>query len=219
MHRLIAASLLWAGAVSAAEVPCDNAIVTAEAESPELATRICAASDAALAHFASCALPEPKPVRILALNAFERECVGLFHCGEGLIEVLAPDAMEARRNLFGIFQHVPMERFFESVVLHEMSHAVFDGTPCAFAHCVASTEFFAYTQQIAALSDEDRAPIEALAQDMPARKDVLNVFVLYMAPDKFALEAWTYLNAEPDRCTFWQEMLTGEVHFDRALPR
>lgn len=218
MRKAFIVLTLWAQSAAAVVVPCANDVVTAEAADPALAAQICSASDAALDHFQSCALPALDPVRITAVTGFERNCVGLYHCGEDWIEVLAPDELEQKRDEFGIFGHIPVARFFDSIVLHEMSHALYFQSPCPVADCVATTEYFAYTQQIDALSEVDFAPIAAQALDMPVRADVINAFILYMAPDKFALEAWVHLSARPDRCAQWRQVLAGEIYFDKPVP-
>lgn len=218
--RIILACLVALSAPARAEtLACENGIVTAAAPTGEIARQICAASDRALAVLDSCVLTPPDAVEIRALTEIANDCIALFHCGEGLIEILTPQAMHARRSDSALFASLPLMRLFESAIMHEIAHAAFDDTPCPFDACVASGEFFAYTLQIASLSDTERAALNGM---VPAgetvSRDAVSAMMLYMAPDRFAAQSWAYLNQRGDICQFLQGVQAGAVIFDRMRP-
>ncbi len=210
--------LFSASATDAELAVCDNGVATAQAESAQVTEQICKAVDDALAQFAKCDLPTPVPLTIEAVSSFDAPCVGVFHCGEAKIELLTPDALDAQRQQVGAFSHIPTDRFFASIILHELAHAMFHQAPCLFDTCATSSEYFSYTLQIAALSEKDRAPFEAFRNDGPVAEDGINPMLLFLAPDSFARRAWTHLNQQPDSCAVWHGMLRGENRFDYTLP-
>ncbi|WGW02990.1 DUF6639 family protein [Tropicibacter oceani] len=220
MHRILLLGLgLIATAPMAQPLLCDNGLVSVQAGSPALAQTICTHSDAALAQFRACALPDPAPVLIETVETLDHSCIGLFHCGENWIEVLSPSALETERLKQSLFAHIPTDRLFASVIQHEMAHALFDTVPCPHASCLATTEYFAYTQQIAGLTEQDRAPIAARSHfPEPVSREALNAMILLMAPDVFARKAWAHFTARGEACAVWQDMMDGGMFLDRLHP-
>ncbi|MFZ7089869.1 DUF6639 family protein [Primorskyibacter sp. 2E233] len=220
MHRIIVSTVsLWASALGAETFVCDNNIVKVETASPDLAQTVCTHTDTALAQFRSCNLPDPFPLGIEAVNSLENNCLGLFHCGENRIEVLAPDAMTALRLKQSLFNAIPTDRLFASVILHEMAHALYDQTPCPFDDCVATSEYFAYTQQLSGLLPQDLATIEnQIDPEHEVSRDSINAMILLMAPDRFTLNAWEHFSQLEDSCSYWRGILHGQIVFDRVHP-
>ncbi|KUF11557.1 DUF6639 family protein [Pseudoponticoccus marisrubri] len=213
------AALLWALPGTASETLCPGIDIRVTTQDVGLAGRTCRAAGAAIETFAACGHSLDTGLSITILDRLDPVCLGLFHCGTDRIEVLSPAAIATTRRPDGIFAHVPAERMFDSIVLHEMTHALYDGTPCPFRHCVATSEYLAYAFQIDALSPEDRAPIAArmdLAQ--PVKRDAINAMLLMLAPDRFALNAWAHLEQRADRCAWIDGILQGGIVFDHALP-
>ncbi|MBS0122874.1 DUF6639 family protein [Thetidibacter halocola] len=210
---------LCVGTAQAAPLACGNGIVTVEATDAALAGAICTRSDETLARFAACDLGAPPPVTVSVVDSIPANCVGVFHCHESRIELLSPDALEARRDDLGLFDGLPPETLIGSILHHELSHALYDGTPCPYASCVASAEYFAYTQQLSALTESQRAPVAArVAPGVPVPKARINPFILFMDPDLFVATAWADFTTRPDPCTHWRAMLDGDVIFDRVHP-
>ncbi|MDU8913095.1 DUF6639 family protein [Aestuariicoccus sp. MJ-SS9] len=221
MRAVLAVTLgVVSGFAQAGELACDNGIVQATAENADTAAAICAASDAALAQLGRCDLPMPKaPLSIVTQEDLGDNCVGLFHCGESLIEILPPEKLSEKRSELGLFQALSDERLFESVIQHEIAHAVYDRTPCPIDTCIASSEYFAYVVQIMALTDPERDAVLAdLDETVQIGRDVINPFVLFMAPDRFALLSWQHISQRGDRCAYLRQVVDGSIVFDREHP-
>ncbi|MFB9150423.1 hypothetical protein [Roseovarius ramblicola] len=217
---MLAAALATAAVASTAEtLRCTAGTVTAVADDPALAQRICRHSETALAAFAACDFPALAAVTITAVTKTERGCLGLYHCGIDRIDVLTPEAMQAMRASDSIFREVPIGPFFASVIRHELSHALYDRTPCPYGDCLATSEYFAYTQQIAGLPEAHRHRIEARqTPDEPGNRASVSAIMLMMNPNRFALNAWTHLSARGDACAYSRQILDGTVLFDRPHP-
>ncbi|MBS0122643.1 hypothetical protein [Thetidibacter halocola] len=209
-------AILAAGSLSAEPQLCDNRLFTVEAGDAGLRRQICEQSDSALTVLADCGLPKPDPVRVRVVEAFETDCVGLFHCGVGLIEVLAPEPMTERQADFAIFAEIPPRDFQASILMHEVAHAVLEKTPCPDRNCLVTEEYFAYMLQILSLPDADRDRLSTMLQGKGVDHGAyLNEFILLMAPEKFILHAWAHLSSRPDPCAHLRRIAAGDLSFDQ----
>jgi hypothetical protein len=187
----------------------------------EHAPLICALSERATAQLASCNLTVPGPVTIAMADDLGEHCVGIYHCGQGRIEIMAPEVYTELRagNARSAFAALPDDVFFESVIRHELAHAALQDMPCPFPACPVGQEYIAYTMQVMFLPEADRAAFEAAAPDEGAvSRDDLSHVMLLMAPDTFARRAWQHLNQQSDTCAFIGQIARAEVLLDRERP-
>lgn len=219
-RRLILCLVGLCPTVSGAETRiCENELVTVESADASHLDAMCNASDRALALLQSCDLAPPDPVTVSVAEIEQPTCLGLFHCGEARIEVLSPALIAERRTETGVFKDIPPSRLFQSVIVHELSHAAMDNTPCPVDSCVATSEYFAYTLQLLDLSKEDRNTV--VATDPPENRvthDQINSMILFMAPDIFVQNVWGHVTGRGDICAQLRAVQDGIVVFDRFHP-
>lgn len=187
----------------------------------EDADLICSLAARATEQLATCNLTVPAPVTIAVIPELQDQCLGLYHCGQGRIEILAPGEYAPLRakGKASAFAPVSDEAFFESVIRHELAHAALDDMPCPFDSCVASQEYVAYTMQVRFLPETDRIAFEdATEHEGPVSRDMLSGIMLMMAPDVFARRAWLHLKEREDPCGFIGQIARGEVLLDYEHP-
>ncbi len=201
----------------AADRKCDNPLVSVAGANPEIAQSVCEAVKTARILFQRCNVPPlQRPTEIRIVDQLDPGCVAQFHCGEDRIEVLEPLAMEERRNRDGVLSFLPTDVFFQSIVVHELAHAVYDHEQCPFENCVVTNEYIAHAMQIMSLESADRLVIRQNLQTDPAvSRDALNATTLYLAPDLFVKNVWAHLFAQPDICAHIGQVTNGAVSFDR----
>jgi hypothetical protein len=221
--KLAFAFVICFGASTAAEeMLCENGIVTVSASTDTYFPAMCTAADRALSFLESCDLRPPDPLTVSISDLQDQTCLGLFHCGEGQIDVLSPDGIDARRSSIGLFSALPTDRLFESVIVHEIAHAAMDNTPCPYQNCVTSSEYFAYSVQLSELSDAEREMVFPEADKNAPKKRVLrdqiNAMILYMAPDIFIDKVWHHLMERGDVCTQLRGVQDGIIVFDVFHP-
>ena len=166
----------------------------------------------------TCNLDVPAPITITVVPELEEQCLGVYHCGEGRIEMLPPDAYADLRNRTGAsaFAAVSADAFFESVLRHELAHAALDTMPCPFKSCITGQEYVAYTMQVRFLPEDDIRAFEAASSDSyRVTRDALSPMILGMAPDLFAQRAWQHLSQRDDACAFIGQIARGQVLLDR----
>lgn len=223
LRSVILSTLLGLGVSSSAEeFRCENGLVTIRNSPGALHPAICTASDRALSLLQSCDLKPPEPVEIQLSELSDKTCIGLFHCGEALIEVLPPEALDARRSAVGAFNGLPTPRLFESVIVHEIAHAAMEDVPCPYDSCVASSEYFAYSIQLLDLTEAERnlvvPPPDNGTEPTRVTHDQVNALILYMAPDLFITKVWRHVTAKNDVCTQLKRVQDGTLVFDTFHP-
>lgn len=214
IERLALIACLAASPLAA--LTCGEGKVTLPDDTPWTA-RMCAVADRAVAALAACNLPLEKAVTVTLTDALEGSCVGLYHCGKGLIEILDPDTLAARTSSSSLFAPLSTESYFDSILTHELAHAAYNGRPCPIGgDCTATAEYLAYAFQIRSLSDEDRAAI-GLAEVPGRRIDnaEISAFIAFFSPATFAAKSWTHLMQQDDPCAYVGKVADGMVWFDR----
>jgi hypothetical protein len=205
---------------AAQPIACPDGKVFTENAGPDAAL-ICDLAGRITEQLASCNLNVPAPVTIAVVPELEAKCIGLYHCGEGRIEILNPEAYLPLRaeGQASAFAPVSEEAFFESIIRHELAHAALDSMPCPFASCLASQEYVAYTMQVRFLPEADRIAFEeAITHHGPVSRDMLSAIMVMMAPEVFAQRAWLHLSARENPCDFIGQIARGEVLFDFEHP-
>ncbi len=209
--------LIWLMNPTWAEsIVCEGTNVSVNAPVSTHSDLTCKAVNHARALFEQCGLPPlADPIRIELVRELKPGCVAIYHCGTDWIEVLEPPLMQARRNSESAFYFLLKEDYFQSVVVHELSHVLFDKAPCPFASCPATNEYFAYALQVMSLSPSERIKFAVnSAIEKKVSRDELSFIILLMAPDRFAQKAWAHLSQQDDKCRFLGQVLDGTVLLD-----
>ena len=208
----LAALPSWADSLS-----CSNSVVTVSFQHAEHGELVCDAVEHAAVIFDQCNVPAlARPVHIKVVDQVEPGCVAVYHCGKDMIEVVSPPKMQKLRDPEGAFIHLGIEEYFQSVVIHELSHAATYGIPCPFEGCVTAHEYIAYAMQVMSLSSkaqsifEDRSKIDKLISS-----DELNAIILFMAPHLFSQKVWGHLSQRTDPCGYIGEIVDGSILLDR----
>ena len=191
-------------------------VTNRQAEQTEL---VCRAVQQATTLFKVCSIPAiSEPVRIDVVGSMKTGCVGLYHCNAGLIEVLSIPELEKRRQTDGAFGFLPTDAFFQSLVVHELSHAATTDLPCPFESCVLANEYIAYVMQVMSLDPEFRLLFEANSgMEAEVSLEEINPAILFMAPSVFAQKAWAHFSQREDPCDYIDQLMNGETFIDHDL--
>lgn len=208
------------GALAAGPMACPGGHVFTEGAGDD-ADLICTLAARATEQLQDFDLAVPEPVTIAVIPELQDQCLGVYHCGTGRIEILAPEAYLPLRESgdASAFDAVSNDAFFESVIRHEMAHAALDAMRCPFKACPVGQEYIAYTLQVWFLPEEERIAFEdAKPHDAPITRDMLSEIMLMMAPEVFAHRAWFHLQAREDPHAFIGQIARGEILLDSEHP-
>ena len=198
---------------------CADAKFLATAEDPAILNRTCQVAAMTRSRLAKCGVHLDRPIEITVSDRVENKfgsCLGIYHCGEDKLQVLTPSAMSRARKSVGPFALISDDVLWESIFAHELTHAAYDAVSCPFLSCIATSEYAAFAMQVWSLPIEERdrfgANIELKSQ---TTRDAISAIMYFLAPDRFAVIAWGHFQARPDSCAYMNEIMRGELFFDR----
>lgn len=212
-------AICWLVALSgesrSGELKCAGAVATVVATETALGNRICAAAERALEQLSACGIHQREPLKIeVAEEEISLEgtsCLGIYHCGQSLIQIVAPEDVRAVLGNHDTFAEIPATEFYDSIVAHEITHAIVHQTLQGILSSVAATEYIAYAMQIEFLSENTRTEfISKHPVTEPVTLDALNEVILALSPAIFSIKAWKHFNQPENSCVFVQGLLSGE---------
>jgi hypothetical protein len=212
-------ALLLAPPVGAGETQiCSDPFFTVTAPDPALAERTCHSAAAARESLRTCGIELPEPLEIRVVDAIMGSmgpCLGVYHCGEQEIAVLSPDAMSSLRAEDGAFAGISDMAYWDSILVHELTHAAYDAVTCPFSSCVATSEYASYAMQVRSLPPEEQAKFgEQVELRSKSNLGAMSAMIYFMAPDKFAKHAWLHFSSLDDPCAYMSLIMDGKVFFD-----
>lgn len=207
---------------AAKDFRCDDELFLVEATNSDLAHRTCRSATKAREYLSSCGVYLNEPLSISVVETIEGvtgSCLGLYHCGEGRIEVLSPQAMSAVRASDGAFSRISDHALWDSVIVHELTHAAYERVTCPFPSCIATSEYAAFAMQLRSLPliELERFGKTDDSETKPSH-DAISAMMYFMAPDRFAELTWLHFNTRPDPCTYMEWIMLGNIFFDRERP-
>lgn len=194
---------------------CDDPLVEIIASEELLAGRLCAVVERTKLQLERCHLAQVTPVVIRVTNdPHPTGLMGHFSMMGNRIELLPPGGIDKVLDAQSAYRKIPAEEFFDSIIVHELTHALFLETNCGLETCLAGHEYIAYAMQLDALSSESRkAFLEALPAEVPVDLAWFSSDRLHETPEVFAAGAWRHF-AQPDKgCAFVGALLSGESTF------
>ena len=224
MHFILPLFLYLAATqcATADDYRCDDQLFLVEATNSELAERTCRSAANARASLSSCGVYLDVPLKISVVETIEEidgSCLGLYHCDEGRVEVLTPQAMAVARDSHGAFSRISDNALWDSVIVHELTHAAYQSVTCPFPSCIATSEYAAFAMQLRSLpSIELERFSERDALEMKSSRDAISAMMYFMAPDRFAEHTWRHFTTRPDPCAYMELIMMGDIFFDREGP-
>ena len=212
-------ALLLASPVGAEESRlCPDPIFQVAATNDALVDRTCRTAAAARESLKSCGIELSEPLEIRVVDAISNslgKCLGIYHCGEQQIEVLSPDALSTIRERDGAFMGISDTAYWDSIIVHELTHAAYDAVTCPFSSCVATSEYASYAMQVRSLPPEEQARFgETIVLKSKSNLGAISAMFYFMAPDRFAKYAWQHFSSLPEPCAYMSLIMDGKIFFD-----
>ncbi|WP_068115334.1 DUF6639 family protein [Tropicimonas marinistellae] len=206
-------------AAGAGASACDTPLVTVETADGDLHRRLCEIVASALPRLEECQLKLVSAVSIgfadsLHLGSPDQICFGNYHQRTDRIELLKPPAFERFHNRSEVWAAIPVTEHFDSIVVHELTHALVDQTAPATQSCTADQEYIAYAMQVASLSDSSRTTlINRVGVSTPTSDDEINSVILGLSPAAFAVNSWLHFSQPENGCDVVRKIIRGETTF------
>ena len=224
-HRLLlalSASLFGAltAPLQAETLLCPGGEITVEAPDDGSAAQVCELVEEVRPILAECGLEQEAPVSIHVVaeaTHVAAPMVGSYAAGSNEIKLTHPDHLSDVILPDHPFARLAPDLTFQSLLVHELSHAFLDQAECTRERCVAEHEYVAYAMQLSVLPPEAReALIGEYVTDKIYGVEILNDFVAESAPLFFASRVWEHFSKPGNGCDFIRKIVSGEA--DLRLP-
>ena len=199
-------------------VVCAESMVSVTAPHASRAQSVCATASVTLPKLAQCDLRLSLPISITVLNdlpGVSDTCFGYYVCDGHQIFVRSPQGISEITELSLLYEDMAPEVVFDSIVVHEVSHAAFEQTACEDALCLANHEYVAYVMQMWSFAPVVRQKIiKQFGQDEPVEPIRLNDLIAVIAPEKFAALSWQHFNQPGNGCEFVKKLVSGRASLE-----
>ena len=186
------------------------------------AKRLCKPASWALDQMDHCgfAIKEKLTVEVVEdlRHPFGTPVVGKSDSAEFSVQVASPSQCRQLAREEIALAEVDFHALYESIVVHEVIHAVLwqqpDHTQNESISEIAA-EYVAYAFQLLSLPEADRQNLlTAFPRAPPRDLGPFNFMALQLSPLRFATNAYRHLMSVDDRCELLRKIVTGEVEFD-----
>ena len=141
-------------------------------------------------------------------------CLATFSCKESKIEILDHLSLQSALKKGNPFSLLPVEDLFDSLIVHEMTHALSLGVACGSEERFVDREYMAYAMQLASMSPTTRQSLlNEYSQSGTIEREEINDFVLLTAPAIFAAKAWRYFSESDNGCDLFRKIIDGDEFF------
>lgn len=206
--------LILASAAYAEPLPCDNPLILVDSEYPVLHKRVCAAVSVALPKLEACYLKQNRPIEFGFGDEISQagiSCLGLYHRGEDRIDLLTPEGFGQAHLQSEFCDSMTMDEHYDSIVVHELTHALLDQSPWQSVARRVDHEYIAYAMQIENMIEPSRGLFIAnIGLNGPIEVGYLNEFTLDISPSMFAATAWLHFSSPGNGCEFVGQIVRGE---------
>lgn len=204
--------------IESEEAQCGGLPVSFQTPNRELTIRACQAIKGMSILYAECGLlpsPDSHPFRMeFGVDIEVESCLGAYHCHEDLIRIGWPEQLHDLLDAGSAFYALESSELFDSLVVHEVTHALLQRVRNRPARSFAEDEYIAYSMQISALSPASR---KKLLEQIPAEQRLaiqdLREEALMFSPETFAVSAWDHFASKGNGCAFVKRILEGKINF------
>lgn len=196
---------------------CAAPFVVVNATNLAEADNACTAVSAAHEHLTRFGLRNDVVLRIEVVEILpvgQGHCVAMYDTTDHQVHVLSPHCLVGNPGRLGPFPDLPADTLFDSLIVHELTHAYvqvsMDGRPLPrMAH-----EYLAYALQLDALDEEDRARIlEEASVETPLDTGPFSEALINFAPLSFAAMAWLHFQANGGDASVLERVMAGTIPF------
>lgn len=197
---------------------CQSTPITVSAKDLHDARRACDIALATDTRLRALGLEITEPVVIEVtedLDVGQGVCVGLYSTREKKLQVLPMECLEDQPGRSGAFPAMSADVLFESVIIHELTHAYVDQHSSGHFLPRIAHEYLAYAVQLDALPENERMRIlDKAGVAVPFAFDTINEALLNFAPLNFAAKAWVHFDAEGGDAALVERIIRGDLLFN-----
>lgn len=182
---------------------------------------ICTVAAVAAERLAVCHIPQRDVIKLHIVDRIVHAgipCLGIYNRAEKILEITSPAQFSTAIDPDHIYSQIPALELFDSLIFHELTHALLDQRSGGDMQCYANHEYMAYSMQMEALSPASRQIIIGAAGGYSEiSSEQLNVFIALAEPITFSAWSWLHFSKPQNGCDFFEKLTTGEASLE--LPK
>jgi len=192
------------------------------AASENEATPVCIAAMRALTFLHNCGISQKRPLEIdlvqRVTHPFGGKAIATFDKSRGRIEILSTEMMQKLLRKDSTYSRMPVADVFDSIVTHEVTHAIWAGHLGERRLPHAAHEYAAYAVQIATMPEMRRERFLSSFADNRGGDDLsaFNEGYLALAPLAFGAAAYRHMTRTSRPCEVLGAIATGKLRFPKA---
>lgn len=203
---------------SAPAVACNDVAVDVAGAAPEEKALICSAAQRSIEFFRQCDLHSPQRIRIeVVAGALEVCGVDVFGSYDAKDQTVRLVDLQRCATMAGEMQEyraLPPEKFYRSIVVHEVAHNIFRTVLEGRDYPHATHEYVAYAAQISSMPSEVRRTyLKAIPRPPPSDLSHFVDMVLMLAPARFSAMAYDHFAAPGNGCRILRGLVAGRIEF------
>lgn len=210
----VLAVIMTLAAPAAAKIQCADGMLTIQADDKSLAERVCRVAEDFLDRAGKCGLRLLSPVQISIAEIIDPEqpdCVARFRCISGELLIVPPERLGELDILDAPFAAIPSDALFDSIVAHELTHALlYDVAPDMRR---VRQEYLAHAFQISMLPETVRTTFMETTRFEGPRSDLISLTTLRFFPAYFAAASWGYFEETGGYCAAVKDFLMDQTPF------
>ena len=217
IRLVISFTMLLCSAANAEPSPCDAPNIFVKTEDHGLRDRVCSVVAEALPSLRNCHLESNQPVFFSfsdSLLSSNDVCLGLYHHGSNQIDLLTPESFSTTHEQSDFCDTLPETAHFDSVVVHELTHALLDQARREKTILRVDQEYIAYAMQLQFVGASVRDKfLSNFDRSSPIEDGRINEFILEFSPSVFAAASWLHFSHPEHGCGLVDRILRGEHTF------
>lgn len=210
-----------ASSVAADPVMCPDPQFSVASGDPALVEQVCEVVADVGDRLAACGLVRTEPLTIEVVDGLSHpmgECLAYFDCERDSIRLTDPSLYRSLLDPEVIYAVLPPEIAMRALLTHEIAHAAVDQMAEGRTVPLVDHEYIAAAMELDLMEPQWRETVIAAAPvALPPKPGLVDIFIYYLAPRKFAVNAWQHFSLPGNGCGLIRRMAAGEMTFD--LPR
>lgn len=202
------------------QVACGESEIVVSAASRQEANDTCEAAGRADRKLRKLGLAHEEPLLVEVVEDLEFEagsCMAYYDAAAEKLQILSEPCLSESPPPASVLPEMPANVLFESLILHELTHAYLDETLDGEPLPRAAHEYLAYAIQVDAFPEAVRKRLLDKANVVPpVTIEELNDSILFMAPARFAASAWMFFQQNGGGADAVTRVLIGQDRFPRS---
>lgn len=217
LAAVLAICLAAASAAAADVEACETPMILVESDDRDLHRRACTVATQAMPVLEACHLRQKRPIIFRFSDAFAspyRVCLGLYHHGKDLIDLLTPAAFQPMHAQSEFCEGIAEDEHFDSIIVHELAHALVDQVSGGKLDYTVDQEYIAYALQLEIMDKPVRDGfLSSIGLSPPIETEGINDLIFLLSPSAFAASAWLHFSDQENGCALVDRLLRGKATF------